>query len=88
MLRHSFGLSAEADTIERAVADVLAAGIRTQDIVQGNDHAVVSTSEMGDAVSGAAETFAARPAPHSALSNLAVGLDFGEARTELRPGCK
>ena len=75
MLRHSFGLSAEADAIEHAVADVLAAGIRTQDIVQGNDHAVVSTFEMGDAVSGA-------------ISNLSVGLDFGEARTELRPGCK
>ena len=85
MLRHSFGLSAEADAVERAVADVLAAGLRTRDIAQGNNPAVVSTSEMGDAISGAAETFAARPAPHSARSNLAVGLDFGESRTELRP---
>ena len=75
MLRHSLGLSAEADAVERAVADVLATGLRTRDIAQGNDPAVVSTSEMGDAISGA-------------LSNLAVGLDFGESRTELRPGCE
>ena len=75
MLRHSFGLSNEADAVERAVADVLAAGLRTRDIAQGNDPAVVSTSEMGNAISGA-------------LSNLAVGLDFGESRTELRPGCE
>jgi 3-isopropylmalate dehydrogenase len=75
MLRHSLGLSAEADAVERAVADVLAAGLRTRDIAQGNDPTVVSTSEMGDAIS-------------DALSNLAVGLDFGESRTELRPGCE
>ena len=75
MLRHSLGLSAEADAVERAVADVLAAGLRTRDIAQGNNRAAVSTSEMGDAISGA-------------LSNLAVGLDFGESRTELRPGCE
>ena len=75
MLRHSLGLSAEADTVERAVADVLAAGLRTRDIAQGDDHTIVSTSEMGDAIS-------------VALSNLAVGLDFGESRTELRPGCE
>ena len=52
MLRHSLGLSAEADAVERAVADVLAAGLRTRDIAQGNDPAAVSTSEMGDAISG------------------------------------
>ena len=75
MLRHSLGLSVEADAVERAVADVLAAGLRTRDIAQRNNPAVVSTSEMGDAIS-------------VALSNLAVGLDFGESRTELRPGCE
>ena len=53
MLRHSLGLSAEADAVERAVENVLAAGLRTRDIAQGNDPAVVSTSEMGDAISGA-----------------------------------
>ena len=49
MLRHSFGLSAEADAVERAVSDALAAGLRTRDIAQGCP-APISTSEMGDAV--------------------------------------
>ena len=53
MLRHSLGLAAEADAVERAVSDTLAAGVRTQDIALGNDHAAVSTSEMGNAISGA-----------------------------------
>ena len=52
-LRHSLGLAAEADAVERAVSDTLAAGVRTQDIALGNDHAAVSTSEMGNAISGA-----------------------------------
>ena len=54
MLQHSLGLSTEADAIERAVADVLAAGVRTQDIAESRDF--VSTSEMGDSITGALPT--------------------------------
>ena len=50
MLRHSFGLSAEAEAVERAVADALAAGVRTKDIAL-DGFTPVSTSEMGDAIS-------------------------------------
>ena len=53
MLRHSLGLAAEADAVDRAVSDTLAAGLRTRDIAQGNNRAAVSTSEMGNAISGA-----------------------------------
>jgi len=49
MLRHAFGLCAEADAVEHAVAAVLARGLRTADIV-GRGGTPVSTSEMGDAV--------------------------------------
>lgn len=45
LLRHTFGLSAEAETIEKAVGEVLDSGIRTADL-GGN----VSCSEMGAAV--------------------------------------
>lgn len=45
MLRHSFGLKAEADAIEQAVGKVLAKGVRTADIAAGG--AAVSTTEMG-----------------------------------------
>lgn len=48
MLRHSLQLGKEADAIEAAVAQVLKAGHRTQDIAAGSDS--VSTSQMGDAV--------------------------------------
>ena len=48
-MRYSFGQGAIADAIERAVADVLAAGLRTADIKAGATK-VVSTAEMGDAV--------------------------------------
>ena len=51
MLRHAFGLSAEADAVERAVADTLAAGLRTRDLAGGASPAV-STREMGDAIAG------------------------------------
>ncbi len=52
MLRHAFGLGVEADTIEHAVASVLARGLRTADIAdQGGTS--VSTSAMGDAVAEA-----------------------------------
>lgn len=46
MLRYSFGLKAEADSIERAVTTVLNAGHRTADIVAAGETAI-STSEMG-----------------------------------------
>lgn len=45
MLRHTFGLKDEADAIERAVASVLDAGVRTADL--GGS---VSCTEMGAAV--------------------------------------
>ncbi len=48
MLRHSFGLKAEAAAIEQAVGTVLARGVRTADIAAGG--ASVSTSGMGAAI--------------------------------------
>ncbi|MFZ0728530.1 MAG: isocitrate/isopropylmalate family dehydrogenase, partial [Methylovirgula sp.] len=50
-LRYSFGLSELADRIERAIARVLAKGLRTADI-KGDAPKSVSTSEMGDAIVG------------------------------------
>jgi 3-isopropylmalate dehydrogenase len=47
-LRHSLHLEQEAVAVERAVSDVLDAGLRTADIAAGDRH--VSTAEMGDAV--------------------------------------
>lgn len=49
MLRHSFGLVAESDAVEKAVEAVIGRGVRTVDIA-GSDSAAVSTSEMGTAV--------------------------------------
>lgn len=49
MLRYSFGLGEDADLVEKAVQNVLAAGIRTADIV-GPGMTPVSCSQMGDAV--------------------------------------
>src|SRR5271154_165704 len=48
-LRYSFGLHATADRLDAAIAGVLAAGLRTADI-RGEEEAIVSTSEMGDAI--------------------------------------
>ncbi len=45
MLRHSFGLDAEAAAIEQAVARTLADGYRTADIAEG--YTPVSTTEIG-----------------------------------------
>ena len=45
LLRHTFGLGAEADVIEAAVSKVLVAGIRTADL-----GGTVSCTEMGVAV--------------------------------------
>ena len=49
MLRYSFGLSDDANLVDRAVANVLRSGIRTADIVGDGDRAV-STEQMGDAL--------------------------------------
>jgi len=48
-LRYSFNLGEAADLVDRAVADVLSAGLRTKDIAAAGQNAV-STGEMGDAV--------------------------------------
>jgi 3-isopropylmalate dehydrogenase len=48
-LRYSFGLRAAADRLDAAIANVLAAGLRTADI-RGEDGELVSTSKMGDAI--------------------------------------
>jgi 3-isopropylmalate dehydrogenase len=49
MLRYSFDLAEEADLVEKAVANVLAAGARTADIRQPNA-ASLSTRAMGDTI--------------------------------------
>ncbi len=49
MLRYSFGMQAEADAIERAVSETLAAGSRTADIVTAGG-SPISTSEMGSLI--------------------------------------
>ena len=49
LLRWSFGLHAEADAVERAVEDVLAAGYRCRDIMTPGGK-LVGTRAMGDAV--------------------------------------
>jgi len=48
MLRVSFGLGAQADAIEAAVAQTLDAGARTADIAQGG--VALSTEEFGDEI--------------------------------------
>jgi 3-isopropylmalate dehydrogenase len=49
MLRYSMNLPQVADGIEKAVADVLKDGVRTQDIYS-DGHQLVGTGAMGDAV--------------------------------------
>ena len=48
-LRYSFGMTAEADRLEQAIAGALDAGARTADIA-GPGEATVSTTEMTDAI--------------------------------------
>ncbi len=48
-LRYSFDLGKEADMVEKAIANVLAAGLRTGDIMQPG-MTKVGTSEMGKAI--------------------------------------
>ena len=48
-LRYSFGMTREADLLEQAIADVLAAGLRTADIYSDGT-SKVGTKEMGAAI--------------------------------------
>jgi 3-isopropylmalate dehydrogenase len=48
-LRYSFGMAREADLVDRAIANVLASGLRTKDIAAPGTNAV-GTNEMGDAL--------------------------------------
>src|SRR5215213_3779452 len=48
-LRYSFGLGEAADALDKAIANVLASGVRTRDIAAAGRNAV-SGKEMGDAV--------------------------------------
>ena len=50
MLRYSFGLEKEADTIENAVDNVLNAGHRTADILGGAAGKALSTSDMTELI--------------------------------------
>ena len=50
-LRYSFGMGAEADLLDAAIANVLAKGLRTQDIMQ-DGMTKVSTAQMGEAIVG------------------------------------
>ena len=49
LLRHSLGLAPEAAALEQAVAEALAAGVRTADLVRGGERPS-STREAGEAV--------------------------------------
>lgn len=60
MLRYTFNLPALADRVERAVAAVLDAGLRTTDIHTGTE-TKVGTSDMGDAVVRALRAGAGQP---------------------------
>ncbi len=48
-LRYSFGLTQEADMVDKAIANTLAQGYRTGDIMQPNMRSV-GTTEMGEAI--------------------------------------
>ena len=58
LLRYSFDMDEDADLVEQAVQNVLAAGIRTADIL-GPGMEPVSTTEMGDAILGELDRLAA-----------------------------
>lgn len=50
LLRHALGAEKEASVVESAIADTLAAGLRTADLQGGSGGSVVSCSEMTDAI--------------------------------------
>jgi 3-isopropylmalate dehydrogenase len=58
MLRYSFGMTKEADMIEKAIAAALDKGLRTADI-KGKSAKSVSTREMADAILSELEKLAA-----------------------------
>jgi len=58
MLRYSFKMNADADLIEKAVANVLSMGLRTGDIM-GKGKTLVSCSQMGAAVTKELDQLAA-----------------------------
>ena len=49
MLRFTFDLDREADTVEQAVKEVLEAGYRTKDIMS-DGNILVGTKEMGERI--------------------------------------
>jgi 3-isopropylmalate dehydrogenase len=53
LLRHSLGLAAEADAIERAVDHVITRGARTADMISSPTEKVLSTTELGALVRAA-----------------------------------
>jgi 3-isopropylmalate dehydrogenase len=57
-LRYSFDMAGEADTVDAAIANVLAQGYRTGDIMQPNMR-LVGTTEMGQAIVTELERLAA-----------------------------
>src|SRR5688572_13031933 len=57
-LRYSFGMSVEADMVDKAIAGALSRGLRTGDIMQDNMRRV-STREMGQAIISELESLAA-----------------------------
>jgi 3-isopropylmalate dehydrogenase len=61
LLRHSFRLETEAEAIEAAVRQALAAGHRTRDLA-GRDQLAIGTREMGELVANRIQN-AASPAP-------------------------
>jgi len=54
MLRYSFGLNAEAEVVEQAVENVIAAGYRTLDLRE-DGKTTVGTKEMGRLIAEAIE---------------------------------
>ena len=60
LLRHSLGLTEEADAIERAVREVIADGARTADMVAG-PAVTMSTTQIGELIRIARERKVAVP---------------------------
>lgn len=61
MLRYSFDMGKEADLLENAIKHVLAAGVRTADIMQ-EGATKVGTTQMGDKVIAALDTLSKKQA--------------------------
>ena len=53
MLRHSFGLAAEADAVERAVGGALKAGSRTKDLAEAGASGVLGCAAMATRIASA-----------------------------------